>query len=154
MKYIECPNEYLPQEWEISIFLAGGISGCWDWQSELVNKLESLNIIVYNPRRQNFDLSNKNMSLEQIRWEHKYLKISDSISFWFPHETVCPITLLEYGKWMASDKKIFLGVHEKYSRKFDLEVQTLLENEIENKISISYSLKDLSQNIIEYYKYK
>jgi hypothetical protein len=112
-----------------SIFLAGGISNCPNWQSEVVASLADFNITVVNPRRVTFDIFNHGEAAKQIEWEHKHLSLCDNILFWFPRETVCPITLLEYGKFlpMASGKNLFVGCHRQYSRNLDLDVQTRLE---------------------------
>jgi hypothetical protein len=34
MKYIECPEEWSGTGSDVSVFLAGGITRCQDWQSE------------------------------------------------------------------------------------------------------------------------
>jgi hypothetical protein len=46
MKYLEAPECYVPQEGETSLFLAGGISGCGDWQHDLVRLLEDTRLVV------------------------------------------------------------------------------------------------------------
>ena len=48
----------------ISVFLAGGITDCPDWQSEVIKYLRryeinnKLDLVVYNPRRKFFDIYN------------------------------------------------------------------------------------------------
>ena len=42
--------------------MAGGISNCADWQSEMASKLENVNLTIINPRRDYFDLSDENAS--------------------------------------------------------------------------------------------
>jgi len=54
-------------------------------------------LLVINPRRNAFDLTDPSVSVDQIKWEHRALQEADLVSFWFPHETLCPITLLELG---------------------------------------------------------
>ena len=83
-------------------------------------------------------------SNEQIEWEHRYLRSAETISFWFPCETFCPITLYELGAWSMSDKTLFVGVHPDYPRKVDVEVQTKLARP---EIEIVYSLSDLATQI-------
>jgi hypothetical protein len=142
MKYIEAPEEYKGNE--KAIFLAGGISNCPDWQSELVKYLENEDILLFNPRRKIFPENNSLESEKQIKWEYKYLKKSDIISFWFPRETLCPITLYELGKSYMTDKTIFVGINPDYERKLDIEVQTKLARP---KIEIVYSLDKLAMEI-------
>ena len=110
-----------------SLFLAGGISNCPNWQEEAVKFLSSSGLTVVNPRRLNFNVFDSKCSIEQIEWEHKHLDLCESILFWFPKETVCPITLFEYGKYLPSKKKLFVGCDPEYSRILDLDVQTRLE---------------------------
>ena len=144
MKYIECPKIYKENKKEKSLFLAGGITGCLDWQSELVELLEKENITLLNPRRKNFPVGDLNASRNQIAWEYNHLRKADAISFWFTKETLCPITLYELGKISAGSKKLFVGVHQEYSRKQDVEIQTEL---IRPEIEIVYSLEDLAKQV-------
>lgn len=130
------------------LFLAGGISNCPDWQKEFCKKLNQYNgdLIVYNPRRVG-DLAKNGSDAEyQIKWEHQYLAYATHMIFWFPEESVCPITLFELGKYCELFKnedaanQIIVGIHPNYSRKFDLEIQLPL---ISDEIKIVYSLDDL-----------
>lgn len=109
-----------------SLFVAGGISGTQDWQKVFIDKLKDLDMFIINPRRVNFNLGESEIGFQQIRWEHKALLEADAISFWFPHETLCPITLFELGTLMKGDTKIFVGYHPKYERSFDVEIQVSL----------------------------
>lgn len=153
-KLITAPDEYLPGRDEVSIFLAGGITGCPKWQKEVYEGLKSiLNLVVYNPRRDDFDIGNKDMSKEQIRWEHKYLNQADMISIWFPDckDSVCPITLYELGYWVNTDKEIIVGAEEDYDRLLDLKVQLDLagyKGEIEYS-SVDEFISDVRSNITE-----
>lgn len=106
---------------------------------------------LLNPRRKHFDINDTNIGIEQIKWEHKNLLMVDAISFWFPHETLNPITLYELGNWVFRPKKLFIGCHPEYQRKLDVLIQTRLE--IPNQI-IVYSLEELTNQIIEWEKKK
>jgi hypothetical protein len=109
------------------VFLAGGITDCPDWQAIVVQELESSNLILINPRRDDFDTSNKEMVKEQIRWEFKHLELAHTIAFWFPYETLCPITLYELGRAGAlSYKNLIIGCHADYARKDDVIEQIAL----------------------------
>lgn len=137
MRYIKAPEYDLeiatlnPRD---CIFLAGSISNAQNWQEEILdlgyNKLTDL-YHVFNPRRDDFDVSDKTMEKAQITWEHHCInKRCDNILFWFSHETMAPITLFEYGKVLKTHNhsKIFVGVHPNYPRKNDVYIQTELEN--------------------------
>lgn len=142
MKYIQCPSNY--QEEEKSIFLAGGISNCPLWQDELVDLLKDSNLAVINPRRKSYNQNEPGLEEEQITWEFKHLKKVSAVSFWFPKETLCPITLYELGKESTTEKPIFIGIHPDYARKNDIEIQTKL---LRPDVKIVNSIKDLVKQI-------
>ncbi len=128
MKYVECP-EMMVRGPEQSIFLGGGITNCPNWQADAVKLFKDTEFTILNPRREGFDATNKDMEFQQIHWEFQHLHLADQVLFWFCEETLCPITLFEYGAWLYSaDKMIFVGAHPNYQRRQDLEVQTKLKN--------------------------
>ncbi|HKA88060.1 MAG TPA: nucleoside 2-deoxyribosyltransferase domain-containing protein [Haliangiales bacterium] len=110
------------------IFLAGGITGCPDWQSEMIRLLDPLHPqwLVLNPRREQFPIDDPDAAFAQIAWEHRALRAARAIIFWFPRETVCPIALYELGAWSMTQRRIFVGAHEAYPRRLDIEIQTRL----------------------------
>src|SRR3954464_2254024 len=97
MRYIEAPAEW--DGYGPSVFLAGGITDCPDWQTEMVELLADTELNVLNPRRANFPIKDPGAAEAQISWEHRYLRRAGMISFWFPKETLCPIVLYELGAW-------------------------------------------------------
>jgi hypothetical protein len=141
MRYIEAPQTYDGDE--ASLFLAGGITGCPNWQSEVVTKLQDLPLIIYNPRRSNFP-QHVDAAKEQIAWEYSHLRKATAISFWFPKESLNPIVLYELGAWCMTSKTLFLGVHPDYQRVQDVVIQTAL---VRPDISIVQTLEELIQNI-------
>jgi nucleoside 2-deoxyribosyltransferase len=145
--YLEAPHYKAMEEINNkSLFIGGGISGCEDWQTPLcVKLLNNTNLQLFNPRRHSFDISKLEESEIQIKWEHHYLHQADMILFWFPNTSVCPITLFEYGYWLAKGKKIYLGIEKGYVRQFDLQLQTSLEQ----NIIIHSSLDGLAEAIIK-----
>jgi hypothetical protein len=48
-QYVECPDEFDGDG--PGLFLAGGITGCPDWQSEVRNLIEPSEWTLLNPRR-------------------------------------------------------------------------------------------------------
>jgi len=142
MKYIEAPTEY--QGKEKSLFLAGGITNCPDWQAELTDLLKNEDVVLLNPRRANFPIHDPDAAQEQIEWEYRHLRKADAISFWFPKETMCPIVLYELGAHSMTDKPLFVGVHPDYARRKDVEIQTGL---VRPNIEIVYDLNSLSTQI-------
>lgn len=135
MRVIEAPDRIDPGmgPYSLAVFLAGGISGCPDWQAELLEMLKYTNLLIFNPRRKEwpkFDGINRTLHQmaegeRQIAWEYNYLRQAGRIAFWFPRETVCPITLLEYGyalgRLTADDgPELYIGCHPDYARRFDV----------------------------------
>lgn len=141
MKYIQCPTEANPHSLEPTLFLAGGISSCPDWQSELTAMLESSNWTILNPRRTDFDAGDSRLTQAQIEWEFRHLRLASAIAFWFPPQTLCPITLYELGAWSMTDKPLFVGVDPNYQRRSDVKIQTKLARP---DVVILESLTDLA----------
>lgn len=113
MRYIEALDEFDGNS--RAIFLAGGISNCSDWQSEMVNLLSDTDLTIINPRRKNFPIDDPSQSKTQIEWEYRHLRKVQARLFWFPCETLCPITLFELGVWSAGvAEPLFVGTHPDY----------------------------------------
>lgn len=150
MKLVQCPNSY---HWTpgdrsfFTLFLGGGISGCDNWQKEMIKLLDPANVIVLNPRRDDFDITDKELAAKQIAWEHKHLRIASVHLFWFPCETLCPITLLELGKNMDAPC-LFVGAHPDYKRRFDIVEQLRLERPYD--CEVSDSLESLANRVIKF----
>lgn len=147
MNYIEAPDPLPSKMDQPSLFVAGGISGTQNWQDFFVDQIKDLDIFVINPRRKDFALGEPNIGLQQIKWEYNALLKVDAVSFWFPHETLCPITLFELGTLMKGDTKIFVGYHPKYERSFDIEIQVSLYRP---DVQIASSLEVLAEQVREW----
>lgn len=134
-QYIEAPDHEVFQ-FRDSLFLAGGISDCYDWQKDAVTALTHLSVVLVNPRRANFDISKPEEGVVQIKWESNYLSQCSQILFWFASETVCPITLFELGaalerrrnamEYDGNLQQLFIGAHKMYPRLLDVQVQSKL----------------------------
>lgn len=129
-----------------SIFIAGSITGCPDWQKDLIGTLKNLDIAVYNPRRKNFPMNDPSAAEGQIKWEYDHLRKADAISFWFSKETLGPIVLFELGAHSSTDKPIVIGVEPGYPRENDILIQMKL---IRPDIPIVRSLDKLSEEIFK-----
>jgi Nucleoside 2-deoxyribosyltransferase like len=147
--YIQCPNklESAPFNYK-SIFFAGGITNCPVWQEDLKNRVSQggdvKNLIVYNPRRK-YDFDFQKESHFQISWEFSNLKSSDAVSFWFPRESVCPISLLELGTCLKDlSKTVFVGCHPEYARILDVKIQASLYRP---EIIVVESIEELGNQI-------
>lgn len=146
MRYLEAPEKLERSFGYKSVFLAGGITNCPDWQQEIVELLRDTDLILLNPRRANFPIGDPSAAMEQITWEHDHLRKATAVLFWFPCETLCPIVLYELGAWSMTDKPIFVGVHPKYKRRQDVEIQTRL---VRPDVEVVYNLEDLANLVIE-----
>jgi hypothetical protein len=121
----------LPESFErIPIFLAGGISNCPDWQQAVLEHINTDLFDVINPRRVGGLAKDGAAARQQIQWEFRALEQAQIVLFWFPQESICPIALLEYGKFLERSTKegirVIAGYHPDYPRAFDLEEQTQL----------------------------
>lgn len=135
---IKAPSHHPETPFTRSLFLAGGITGCPEWQREVVERLDTIDkLTIYNPRREDFDVTDPKASEAQIAWEFRHLEKCGLISFWFPKETLCPITLYELGAVSEKIKilrehspylapRVFVGVEPGYKRDFDVREQTRL----------------------------
>lgn len=143
-KTITAPESF-EENGELKLFLAGGISNCPDWQSEMIDKLSDTKLNLFNPRRKNFPMDDPDAANEQITWEFNWLKRADVISFWFSEGSMNPIVLYELGMWGNSRKiPIFIGVHPKYERLQDVMIQTSLARP---DVVIVNSIKDICTQI-------
>lgn len=135
MRYVEAPEPLGGFGRDRILFLGGGITDCPDWQHELVEHYSKFmdDLTILNPRRINFPMGDPDAGRRQIEWEHRALRLAHVVCFWFPKETLCPITLYELGYWTAraqyeihGGKRIVVGCDPEYKRLFDVQVQTEL----------------------------
>jgi hypothetical protein len=158
MKALIAPNKELLPYTVRTLFLAGGISNCGDWQSYVIEKLDNLNIFIINPRREgSIDRKDMVISTEQIKWEEHYLREAKEVLFWFPKTSVCPIALFELGKalgrqtcWDAccgclyNHQSIYIGCDPEYDRIVDVKIQVSLVNP---EIKIASSIDELIEQV-------
>lgn len=157
MRYIQCPEGLdTLDSWFYPVFLAGGITGCPEWQPILADllSLEPDRLVLLNPRRKGWDVNNSHLSEDQVQWEYDHLKLVKLTSFWFPCEALCPITLFELGSKSAKRDPIVVGCHPDYQRRFDVITQLQLARP---SIDVVSSLEELAvqirQNFYAYVTY-
>jgi hypothetical protein len=146
MQVIEAPI-YRKPNYSTTLFVGGGISNCADWQKVFIEYIEfftqarKIHVTIFNPRRENFDVSDPKQSEVQIAWENYYLHRAKILVFWFPYETLCPIALFELGSALQYHKgPILIGCHADYKRIFDVTYQTRLERPEIEVVQSFYSL--------------
>ena len=118
----------------ISVFLAGGITNCKEWQKKVIEELEFSDVSIYNPRQEYFDISDKNASYNQIFWEFERLEKADIFSMYFCNDNSDqPICMYELGRNIIRmqnrfptdwEKRIIISVEDGYKRKNDVIIQT------------------------------
>lgn len=128
MRYVECPREHTVRPGSPpALFLAGGITGCPDWQAQAVAQLAAADVVVCNPRRTNFPIDDPDAGPEQVRWEHRHLQLADLVLFWFPPcdpaVTTQPIAMYELGAAATAARRIVVGADPRYPRRADVVLQ-------------------------------
>ena len=117
-----------------SVFLAGGITNCKDWQKTVIEVLKDDNITIYNPRQDNFDVHNPGAAYNQILWEYTRLEQMDIFSMYFCDDNSDqPICMYELGRNIVRmqnrfptdwEKRIIISVESGYKRKNDVIIQS------------------------------
>lgn len=110
-----------------TVFLAGGIGGCPDWQSEVPALLPS-HVALLNPRQREFDMSDPLAATRQVRWEKAALRRADILLFWFPEPVdpgvVQPIAFLELGLYVCgTSRPAVVGASRGFRRRDDVVLQ-------------------------------
>jgi hypothetical protein len=134
MIVITAPHLYIPKYDDVTVFLAGGITGCRDWQKETIEHLrkfvgrDDTQVVVYNPRQEDFDINNPAATIDQITWEYQYLNQVDIFSMYFVGGTqIQPICMYELGRYIKSyDQNQVISVEKDYMRKEDVVIQVAL----------------------------
>lgn len=135
-----------------SVFLAGGITACPEWQTELINLLSDELITIFNPRRKNFPIHDPNAAKEQITWEFYALDKADIFSIWFSNASSDqPICMYELGRHVAFRSNnldtVVIGIEPGYKRSQDVYIQMgLVDSSI--PLRISDTLESHAKNII------
>ena len=149
IKVVTSPEYYGigENEKEVRCFLAGGITGCPDWQSKVIEELIRLDeedqgckdkiakdytLVLFNPRRENFPIDDPTAARNQITWEFDNLETSDIFSMYFcAGESDQPICMYELGRNVAQFSGIYdnpldyicIAVENGYKRKQDVDIQ-------------------------------
>jgi hypothetical protein len=113
-----------------SIFLAGSIEmgKAGPWQAELTETLSDLPIVVFNPRREDWNSEWKQTESfgpfnEQVKWEMDHLDQADVIALYFQENTLSPISLLELGLHAKDDpNKLVVCCPDKFWRSGNVQI--------------------------------
>ena len=117
-----------------TVFLAGGITNCKDWQADVINELIDEPISIFNPRREHFDFTDTAAPYVQIKWEFDRLEQMDLFSMYFcKSDSDQPICMYELGRNILRmqnrfpnswEERIIISVENGYKRERDVFVQT------------------------------
>jgi hypothetical protein len=140
------------------IFMGGSIEmGMAEkWQDRLKNDLKQYDIILLNPRRDDWDSTIEQREseprfAEQVHWELDNLEECDIIIFYFDPNTKSPITLMELGlfaKAEAFGQDIVVCCPDGFWRKGNVEVVCT-----RNAIKLTNSYDELLSHLIQLLRY-
>lgn len=121
---IKAPDDSQFQSFK-KIFLAGSIemgTQAEKWQERLAKDLKDEKVILFNPRRDDWDSSwvqdptPGTQFHQQVNWEIDHIRRSDLVVFYFDPETQSPITLMELGYCIGTGKPIVICCPKEYFR--------------------------------------
>lgn len=134
----------------LSVFLAGGITNCPNWQKDVIEGLSDTDLTVLNPRRDNFPIHDPNAADDQIAWEFEALERCDIFSMYFADaDSDQPICMYELGRNIARMQmrfpntwmyRIVIAADPNYRRFNDVKIQTKLATY--NRIYVGSILED------------
>lgn len=140
MRVITAPGYYEPYDKDISVFLAGGITNCHDWQKNVIDTIKNdysvINdsLVLFNPRRDNFPIHDKFAARQQIAWEFDMIEKCNIFSMYFSSgDSDQPICMYELGRNILRmqmrfpsdwEDRIIISVEDGYRRKQDVLIQT------------------------------
>jgi len=112
---IKSPNVIPTEDSRLKIFLGGSIDmgKAENWQSRIEIELSSYDVIVLNPRRDDWNKEWKPISTDQnfrqqVEWELAALEASDVIVMYFSPGSKSPISLMEFGLYAKTGKLLVL----------------------------------------------
>jgi nucleoside 2-deoxyribosyltransferase len=121
------------------------------WQEKLAEALKDQKVILYNPRRDQWDETwvqdptQGTKFHEQVSWELQHIGKSDLVVFYFAPETKSPITLLELGYVVGKNKRAIVCCPDGYFRKGNVVITCNL-----TQIPIVNTLDELISEIKNY----
>jgi hypothetical protein len=124
---IKAPIDFSAHLDKCKVFLAGSIemNRTVDWQKQVEGSIDSDQVLILNPRRDDWDSSWKqektNVQFKaQVQWELLAQKKADLIIMNFVPDTLSPITLMELG--LFKDKNMIVCCPNGYWRKGNVDI--------------------------------
>ena len=114
MRVVTYPEKYDRKEGDITVFLAGGISDCPNWQVDVINYLKTHterryldNLVILNPRGDESQI----LSFDEKQiWDFDNLNEADIVSFYFCKDVTQSTSMYELGRHLALYE---CGYHDK-----------------------------------------
>ena len=123
----KAPEVFPTDDGKVRVFLAGSIEmgTAENWQERLCKELEETDIVILNPRRDDFDVTQEQTASNpymrtQIEWELTALENADIILMYFDPNTKSAITLLELG--LFKNKAIALCCPDGFWRQANIQI--------------------------------
>ena len=136
MRVVTAPEKYDIKLSDFTIFLAGGITSCPDWQNDVIEYLEKQpdteHLVIFNPRRPDWPDGSDYAEMEkQIAWEKEWLDRCDLFTIYFASSTSPqPISFYELGRQLALRNidpwGIVISCGPDFSRINDVDIQSYL----------------------------
>lgn len=180
MRVITAPEKIDKNVNDVMCFLAGGITGCHNWQKEVIDYLRKKEekgldlsgLVLLNPRRDNFPIGNIEAAEEQIGWEFYAIYMSTIFSMYFcGGKSDQPICMYELGEVLGSRFALFripdlynisdeytlnsviVDVENGYKREQDVVIQTRLMTKNNTIVNIGADPISHAERIIKAYNY-
>jgi len=123
---IKAPGKYDTVKY--SIFLAGAIDqgSAEDWQKKVARSLGDLDILVLNPRRDDWDSSWEQVASnpefkQQVLWEVTAMETADLVVYVFTKDSKAPITFFELGAF-GTTKDAIVCAEDGFYRQGNLDI--------------------------------
>ena len=144
MREVNAPHPFDKDPKESTVFLSGS-TGSENWRAELLEMLKKNNpdALFLNPYRQDYPKMVKDLK-DQFAWESDALVKSDIVIYYFDDSSVAPLTLLEMGLLLNSNKTIFVGYNPNYSPYFEVSERLKI---FRPEVKPVHSLKELAKNV-------
>lgn len=124
---VKAPGKYEGVS-KYSIFLAGAIDQgqAIDWQKKVSRALADLDVLILNPRRDDWDASWEQTAdnpefRQQVEWELKAQEDASMVIFVFTKDSKAPITFLEFGLF-GPRKDAMVCAEEGFYRQGNLDI--------------------------------
>ena len=130
---VKAPGQY-DASTKYTIFLAGAIDQgkAVDWQKEVSQALSDFDILILNPRRDDWDASWEQSAdnpefAKQVTWEYDAMEAADMVVFVFTKDSKAPITFYELGRF-GRDKDALVCAEEGFYRQGNLDIYCRLDS--------------------------